>query len=150
MKVALLWLLNENNEVLIARRASRMDSDAGVWGPSVSGVIEDNESAFEGALREAHEELGIDLSSYNPTFLHEDSQMHLDGEMRVFSVHNAKVPHTIINDFKLEPNEVAEVKWIEIDELENLQRTQKDKVIMSEAEILWQNLFTNLRSITTS
>lgn len=57
MNVALLWLVNENDEVLIARRAANMDTDADVWGLSVSCTVEPNETYKEAILRETKEEL---------------------------------------------------------------------------------------------
>lgn len=58
MQVAILWFIDENNEILLSQRAIDMDTDPGLWGPSVSGKIEPGESAADTARRESEEELG--------------------------------------------------------------------------------------------
>lgn len=149
MKVALLWLMNENSEILISRRAGHMDSDAGVWGPSVSGTVEDNELSHQTVLRETAEELGYELDYDKPIFLYETSFSHPDGKVREFSIYYATISSHAINSFQIEPNEVAEVKWIPISELENMQQTRKNEVIVAHDEDLWGGIFQNLRLIST-
>jgi isopentenyldiphosphate isomerase len=49
IKVAMLWLANEQGELLLARRAGHKKQDPGLWGPSVTGKVEPGEN-FERAL----------------------------------------------------------------------------------------------------
>jgi len=147
MKVALLWLVNEKGELLIARRASHMDSDAGVWGPSVSGEIEEGELPLKAVIREAEEELGILPNQITPLFLHETTYEHQDGKGREFSIFYAKVNSDILNKLTLEPEEVAEVKWISMDDLQDLANKKSNTLIISSATELWKSIFANLKLI---
>jgi 8-oxo-dGTP pyrophosphatase MutT (NUDIX family) len=147
MKVAILWLINEKGELLLAKRASTMESDAGVWGTSVAGRIKDNETPLAAIVREAKEELGLSSNRITPIFLHEDKHNHQDGEIREFSVFYARVNTNFINDLTLDPNEVEEVRWFSIKELKALIRKKSDTLIISSDTRLWNNLFKHIRTL---
>jgi isopentenyldiphosphate isomerase len=151
MKVAILWLINEQGEILMARRAAHMSTDAGVWGPSVSGGVDEGESYENAAVREAHEELGIAISTISPVFLHQETYLnHSDGAAREFGLFYARVPKDIVTQFQLEPDEVSEVRWFSIDELKSLAREQSKTLIISSASDLWARIFSNLAPLVAS
>lgn len=151
MRVAILWLINEKGEILMARRAAHMSTDAGVWGPSVSGKVEEGESFHQAALREANEELGLTDSEISPVFLHEEVYAdHSDGRERQFGLFYAKVPSIIINKLTLEAKEVTEVKWFRESELKQLANAQSDSLIISTAKELWQSIFSHWQTIITT
>lgn len=150
MKVVILWLINEKGEILMARRAAHMTTDAGVWGPSVSGKVDVDESFAEAAIREAQEELGIMPGDISPVFLHNATYAgHIDGRNREYSIYYATVKAGIIELLQLEPNEVSEVKWFKRGELQELVDQKSEMVIISSATALWKSLFAHLRPITT-
>lgn len=150
MKVAILWLINEKGEILMARRAAHMSTDAGVWGPSVSGSVESGESFEEAVLRETSEELGLSSKDISPIFLHNEIyDGHSDGRSREFGLFYAAVPSDIIKRITLEPDEVTEVKWFQSEELQNLVNERSEAIIISSATSLWHNIFAHLQPLTS-
>lgn len=145
-----MWLINENGEILLARRAAHMSTDAGVWGPSVSGKVDAGETADQAVLREAQEELGLETNAINPIFLHNETYTeHSDGRVRQFSLYYAVLPSNTIKHLELEPNEVSEIKWFKRDDLKQLVDQKSDNIIISSTTQLWQSIFVHLQPITT-
>jgi 8-oxo-dGTP diphosphatase len=62
--VAVAAIVNQNNEVLISRRADGVHQ-GGLW-EFPGGKLEHNETVEQALLRESYEELGIQLVSYRP------------------------------------------------------------------------------------
>ncbi len=149
MRVGLLWLINEGGEVLIARRADGMDSDAGMWGLSVTGAIEPDETDQEGLLRETREELGIDTVGLSPIHLHDETYLHKDGRVREFSFFYARTSADIVDGVHLDPAEVAEVRWISVPDLKKLYQDHPEQIIISDATQLWRNIFANLDTVVS-
>lgn len=146
MKVAIIWLINNNGDVLLAQRSNNSRSDAGKWGPSVSGKIEPGETADKTVIREAFEELGIPSSELNPVYSHEDSYGgHYDGRKREFEFYHSKVKDNIDRTFRLEPREVQATKWISLDALGDLLSRHPNEIVISEAARLWENILVNLK-----
>jgi len=141
MNVALLWLINDRDEVLIARRAKNMDSDSDVWGLSVSGVVEPGETDSEGVLRETREELGLDTTGLMPIYLHNETYKHQDGKARDFRFFYARVKSNVIHSAQLEPTEVAEIRWISVPNLRHLYQNHPEQIIISDAIELWRRIF---------
>ncbi len=150
MKVVLLWLINENQELLLAQRAAHRKTDASCWGPSVTGKLEADEDPAQAVLREAHEELGVSLDPTAPRFLGEvHYHTHSDGRPREFSMYYAPVSAALLDEFKLNEDEVAAVKWMPVDEFRQLQRSEAKEITNSHAHEMWDAIFNNLESINT-
>jgi len=145
MDVAILWLVNERGEILLSQRATHVDSDAGVWGPSVSGKVEEGEEPEEAAVRETQEELGIDPQILSPIHLHDEIHNHSDGRLRKFSIFYSKINKNTSETMNLDPNEVASTKWISLDDFQTLFSEDPASIIISSATKLWEDIFTNLR-----
>ena len=148
MNVTLLWLINEQGQFLISRRAKSMDSDPGVWGPSVSGVIEEGETADQAAIREAAEELRLELPE-RPVFLCDISYLHSDGIMRAFKMHYCRIAHTQITTRQLDQKEVMDIKWISLPEFIHMYHTDKQSIVSSDSDELWSTIINYLEPLTT-
>jgi isopentenyl-diphosphate delta-isomerase len=150
MKVAILWLINEKGEVLLSQRAAHMSTDANMWGPSVSGKVDIGEDAEQAAIREANEELGIDPAEVIPVrHLHDSSHNHSDGRLREFSIFSTNVESALIDKMRLEPDEVAAVKWISLQNLQNEYEQNPNMIIISSNKPLWAEIFENLKVVTS-
>ena len=146
MKVAILWLINEKGEILLSQRAAHRSTDASMWGPSVSGKVDEGEDAEQAAVREANEELGIDpMEVILLHHLHDSTHNHSDGRLREFSLFSTHVKSVLIDKMKLESNEVAAVKWISLQNLQKEYEQNPETVIISSDKDLWQEIFENLR-----
>lgn len=58
-RIIRIWLVNDNDEVLLARRSLKKKIKPGLWAESVAGTVEYGDSYEETAHRELEEELGI-------------------------------------------------------------------------------------------
>ena len=143
INVATLWLINEKNELLLARRADDKKQDPGLWGPSVTGKVEPGETVEEALLKETEEELSLIPNRYIPEFLFEKDFNHPDGETRRFSVYIARLPSSYTNELSLDKREVAEIKWLTINETKELIKNHKN-IIVPSAELLWNAFFDKL------
>jgi mutator protein MutT len=150
MKVAMLWLVNEEGEILLARRAANMDSNAGLWGPSVSGKVEPTETVDAAVVRETEEELGIKPNTYTPHFMVKLSYADgIFGRLDFF-IYFSRVKSAVLDKLRLEPDEVSEVKWVSLRDLRNLLKSQPETVIISDAKELWHTLLQELDAISVN
>ena len=148
VKVAILWLINERGEILMAKRAAHMNTDAGAWGPSVSGKVDAGETLDAAVRREAHEELGLANADILPIFLHEEVYADRpDGREREFGLFYANVSSDITKRITLEPNEVSELRWFRKSELQQLANGQSEVLIISSARELWDKIFLHLEPV---
>lgn len=105
------WLINENNELLIQKRCSNLKRNPGKWN-FTGGAVDTNESSYEGAKREVKEELGIDVD--NLEFLLSFKREHDFVDVWICKT-NVK-----IEDLNTSAEEVEQVKWVDLNELEEL------------------------------
>jgi isopentenyldiphosphate isomerase len=121
-RAAHVWLATPDGRVLLQRRAAVKENWPDLWDISVAGHVSAGESAIESAVREAREELGLDLST--------DTLAHL-GTLRWHAVLNGGT--YIENEFHevfltvreidrealvLDPLEVADVALVWPEEIE--------------------------------
>ncbi|MES2930687.1 MAG: NUDIX domain-containing protein [Patescibacteria group bacterium] len=123
--MAALWVFNEKNEVLIARRSKIKKHHPNLWGPSVAGSVEEGETYQSNILKEANEEIGLRLDTVTA-----------GPKIRVSSIHEyftqwffAKVSSQA--QFTLQEGEVEEIKWIRVLDLENLYSKQPELFLPS-------------------
>ena len=62
-----LWILNSSNLVLLQRRHLAKQTDPGRWDIAVAGHLSAGQTPLQAIVREAQEELGLDL---DPNALH--------------------------------------------------------------------------------
>jgi isopentenyldiphosphate isomerase len=147
IKVAMLWLINEDGELLLARRADHKKQDPGLWGPSVTGKAEPGETYEETVVREADEELALKADQYEPKFLFETDFDHPDGELRHFKVYAANVPKAIIGELMIDANEVAVIKWMPVPEIKKLLESKPGELVVASAFVLWDQIFDSIERL---
>ena len=54
------WIINDNNQLLIQKRGATVRRHPNKWN-FTGGAVDTGEKSIEGAKREVHEELGIDI-----------------------------------------------------------------------------------------
>ncbi|MCL5093985.1 MAG: NUDIX domain-containing protein [Patescibacteria group bacterium] len=112
-RVSALWIINSKNETLLARRAFDKKHDPGKWGPAVAGTVEEGETYETNIKKEAFEELGIRNTSFIKC-----PKSFVDGEWRFFGQKFIAKLDWNLNQFKFQKEEVAEIGWFPIDQLE--------------------------------
>lgn len=129
-----LWITNSDGEILLAKRALTKKINPGKWSAAVAGTVEYGETYEDNIKKEALEELGISevrLKPYEKT--------------RVRNLHNFFIQwFTLVidkkaEDFKLQHDEVAEVKWFKQNELRLLLKNNPD--MFTETLPQWISLF---------
>ena len=111
-RVSSLWITNSKQEVLLARRAWNKIHDPGKWGPAVAGTVEEGETYESNILKEAQEELG--LKNIKPVL---GEKRLKKGKWNYFSQKFNLVLDQDVSQFKIQENEVAEIKWFSEKEL---------------------------------
>lgn len=106
-------ILNDNNEILLQKRAKIKRINPGKWG-ICGGKVNFGESTIEAGVRETFEEIGININEKNLKLL---SKNIVDKVYFTVYYINENVN---LNKCILQKEEVDEVKYFKIDELENL------------------------------
>lgn len=114
-----LWILNKKNEILLQYRCKDKKLYPDTWDVSVGGHVSQGEDTKTACLREAKEELGIDIkekdleyiTTLREELLYEDinSQELVD----VFMIRK----DVKLKDIKLQEEEVGSVKYVTVNEL---------------------------------
>jgi isopentenyldiphosphate isomerase len=107
-----IWITNSKGEVLMAQRKLSRDKDPGIWGPAVSGTVEEGETYESNAYKEAEEELGLtginlDLGPKERMTVPRKSF----GQWFVCKVDKSA------NEFTPQEDEVEQIAWIAKEEL---------------------------------
>lgn len=110
------WVMNENGEVLVQRRANPNKASFGKWDVSFGGHCtpcpSDTDYLIANVIKEGQEELGLTLTAKDIIKLGEvryRSQKSKNNELiAVFLTHTQKN-----HPFVFEDGEVSEVKWID-------------------------------------
>lgn len=122
-----LNVFNENNEILIAKRQSSKDVDPNLWGPAVAGTVDEGYDYDSTIIKEMGEEIGL----YNVTPVFVKKMYYETEKTRRFT----GVYYVVVNsnDFipKIQEKEVAEIKWIKLDDLENWYKERPQDFIPS-------------------
>ncbi len=133
-----LNVFNEKGEVLIAKRQSNKKIDPNLWGPSVAGTVDEGCDYDDTVLKEAEEEIG--LKNIQPIFLRK-SFYETTGARRFSSFYYVTI-QMADHVFVLQEDEVAEIKWISVIDLENWFKEKPEDFIPS-----FQRTMNNIKEI---
>lgn len=112
VRVSALWVTNSKNQVLLAQRKMNKKHNPGKWGPAVGGTVEEGETYESNIYKEAEEEIG--LTGYK---FAEGPKIVVDNPNRKFSQIYFLTLDREINQFKIQKEEVEQIKWFDKDEL---------------------------------
>ena len=113
LPVAKVIIINNNNEILLQKRSLLKKNKPGKWG-ACGGKVDMEETTIEAAIRETFEEIGILLNKEDLEFLRVYRSRR--GYFTVYYVRK----NIDINECKIQKEELDEVKYFKIEELENL------------------------------
>ena len=116
-RVACVWVINSKKEVLIQLRSSLKSNSPNMWNVSCAGHISAGEDGKTGAIREVKEELGLDIGPDELIYLGESIEKDDADENATYKDNEIHACFLVIkdintNDFSLQKEEVAEVKWV--------------------------------------
>ena len=119
-RVSVLWIINSKNEILLAKRSLNKTHSPGKWGPAVTGTVEENETYDSNIIKETEEEIGLKNVKLQKGF-----------KKRMVTKYNYFCQWYFIkidrdpDEFKLQEDEVKEIKWFLKEEL--LCKIEKDQ-----------------------
>lgn len=145
IKVAMLWIENENGAYLLAKRSENKKTEPGLWGPSVTGKVEKGESYIDTTIREAKEELRLNLFAKDLVFILKEKFLHPDGEMRQFMIFHARID-TAKTKITLDMDEVTDVMWLPTSMIRDLIDYQGSMPVVASAHKLWRRIFEQLEA----
>lgn len=115
MRHSHIFLRDENNKILLAKRSPEKKSSPNCWSSSAAGHVDEGESYDDAANRELFEELGIRTQL---TSLGKFRSQHptTNGTVDAFiTVYAGTVPSN--TTITVDPTEVSETKWHSEDEI---------------------------------
>ena len=131
-RVSHIWIYNDRGEVLIQKRSKNKDAHPGLWDISAAGHIDIDESPETAAVREANEELGIDINRdklefFDLKYINLKDKRHgiIDNEITYIYLYRF---NGNIKDFHIDPEEVSEIKYIDVDELKERLKNPETKI----------------------
>lgn len=115
------WIMNNKGEILLQKRASIKSKNPNRWAKT-GGHVGHGETPIDAAIREVGEEIGVKLNKTDFEFLslYKSSQNTCFGYE--YLIHTDKK----IEEFVLQAEEVSEVKYFTIEEIEDIMN-KKDK-----------------------
>lgn len=114
---ATLWIKDGKGKVLLSQRSFKKKNSPGKWGPSAAGTIEYDESYISNVIKEAKQELGLNISpeklQKGPLLFHQHARKYF-AQSYIYT-YVAKE-----DDFLLQNDEVVDVKWFRIEQIDDL------------------------------
>ncbi|MCL2860544.1 MAG: NUDIX domain-containing protein [Oscillospiraceae bacterium] len=120
-----VWIMNQNKELLIQKRAATKKQGANNWS-TCAGHVDIGEDPQKTAIREIKEELGIEVKETELEYLFTEkiSVVLSNSYNNIFSYKYLLKTTALIEDYKINLEELSEVRYISFDEVEQL---MKDK-----------------------
>ena len=112
------WIMNYKGEILLQKRTANKRRNPNKWAKT-GGQVDSGESVEEAIKREVKEELGIDIPE-NQLKVVEIYKGDENGKR--FAYNFIFVVNYNIEDYKLQKEEVAEVKYVKIEDIETSKR----------------------------
>ena len=112
-RIAHIFIFNKKGEILLQLRSRKMNFCPLHWSHAVGGHVRAGESFKEAALRELHEELGIDTKI---DFLYKDIYKDKRGHTKILTTFKAMFN----GPFKINSKEVERVEFFSLNKIEEM------------------------------
>lgn len=129
-RVSVLWIKNSKGEILLAKRAYTKSHYPGRWGPAVAGTVDEGESYEKNIIKEAEEELGLTNIK-----IKEGPKVKISGKYNHFTQWFIGHLNKPADYFKIQEEEVAEVKWFSKEEFKTIAKEHPEMLVKSLQEI---------------
>ncbi len=139
-KAVVVFIINSKEQVLLQKRSPNKRMWPNTWDVTAGGHVLAGEFGFQAIIREAKEELGIELNKNEMTFLGSSISRNLKGGI----INNHFNEYYIVNKdldetkLKLQEEEVSEVNWVDKDVIIEKIRNNYDGI--TDKEGCWEYL----------
>ena len=142
-----IWIFTEEGNILIQKRSKKKELNPGVWDVSVAGHIKFNENIKKAAKRETLEETGININTkdllkigvYRSINIHPTA---IDKEF--FHTYILKIDKNSI-DLDYKNNEVDDLKFISIEEMESLIKEENNKIFIGKNRKYYSDVLKSIK-----
>ena len=142
-----VWIFTEEGNILIQKRSKKKELNPGVWDVSVAGHIKFNENIKKAAKRETLEETGININTkdllkigvYRSINIHPTA---IDKEF--FHTYILKIDKNSI-DLDYKNNEVDDLKFISIVEMESLIKKENNKIFIGKNRKYYRDVLKSIK-----
>ena len=117
MLIVKVAIINEDKKILLQKRSMNKLANPGQWGLT-GGKVNAGEDTLTTAIRETYEEIGINLNKKELKFL-----CKYNTRKAVFIIYYIKKDINI-EDCKMQTEEVDELRYFSINELEELEKVE--------------------------
>ena len=139
-KAVTVFIINSKNQVLLQKRSPNKKMWPNTWDVTAGGHVLAGEFGFEAIIREAKEELGINLEKSDITFIGSATSENIKGDIINKHFNEIYIANKEIDEtkLKLQEEEVSEVKWVEKDEI--IKRIKDNYNGITDKEGCWEYL----------
>lgn len=139
-KAVVVYIINSKKQVLLQKRSSNKKLWPNKWDVTAGGHVLAGEFGFEAIIREAKEELGINLEQKEMTFIGSSISSNLKGDIINNHFNEYYIVHKDIDETKLtlQKEEVSELKWINKEEI--IDRIKNNYQDITDKQGCWEYL----------
>ncbi|HUC90130.1 MAG TPA: NUDIX domain-containing protein [Patescibacteria group bacterium] len=123
-RITRILIFDAQGRLLLQKRSAKMKDSPNKWDFSVAGHVDEGEDYQQAALREAREEIGLELAGLKPLAKFYTDKVKDGDRVRRF---NTVFIATTNQELHPDSNEVAEVRWFSRSELDGMvERSPQD------------------------
>ena len=117
-----IWIINDNNELLVQRRNPYKATFPNLWAISVAGHVDSGETSLDTAIRELKEEVNLDVDPDELEFLFtiKRETPYKDSFLRVFDDVYLLRKNIDCEQTKLQVEELTDIKYVYYEYLEDI------------------------------
>lgn len=130
VRSASLWITNRNGDILIAQRKYTKRNNPGKWSEAVGGTVEGEDDYESTMLREAEEEIGLKVDSYEI-----GPKQYVSSPTRYFVQWYQTIIDEPIEAFHPQEEELERLAWISEDQFIKELKNTPEKYIDEMQEI---------------
>lgn len=122
-----VWIINDNNEILLQYRCAEKKLYPNTWDCSFAGHISAGEDSIQGVQREGKEEIGIDvdLDKLEYILTNKENLLYDDINSNEFVDIYILRQNFDLQNIKFQQEEVSDAKYVSINEFFNLMDNNK-------------------------
>ena len=133
------WIMNYNNEILLQKRALSKAFGAGKW-DITGGHIKTLEKPECAIIRELKEEIGLIVNKKQLELLEIDKRKGITSSNNAFYYQFFIYSNNTLDDYIIQKEELLEVKYISIKELEYIVNTKNEDYVFSKRDYMKETL----------